>query len=144
MFIASIDPGKVTGVAILFDATEERRFHSFEEPAMDAMETLEDYLRGKEDSHLVWEKFTISSFTHKHSTQNDALEVIGVLKFLGRGYKLIVHTPQAPANRKVVSDDALKRLGWWNYSKDKHQIDAAKHLALLAMKLGVLEAKDIR
>lgn len=148
MLIIGVDPGKVTGVATY--QTWDKKFESFELPALEAMEAVcdkvESMLNSRGTVEIVCESFTINSFTAQHSRQYDALESIGVLKFLThrhRGSSLNLEM-RPPATRKVVSNEALQRLGWYNPSPDKHMIDASKHLATRCMQLGVLRPEFLR
>lgn len=113
---------------------------------MDAVKWVEDKIiasRGSTDVHLVVEIYTVNAHTVRHSRQYDALEVIGCCRYLSEVYN-IHFDMQSPASRKVVTEDALKQLGWHRPSKDKHSIDASRHLALKLLKLGVLKPEEVR
>jgi hypothetical protein len=78
---------------------------------------------------LIVERFTITQQTAKKSQQTDALEIIGVLKFLARrgGAQFELQTPAQA--KKFCSDAQLRKLGLWKPGQD-HARDALRHLVL--------------
>lgn len=143
------DPGGICGIAYtMYDPFDFTRpygvFHAYEQPAMKAMEKVENLLQTFRNNAIVLaETYTINAYTVKHSRQYDALEAIGVLRFLSIKFGA-KFTQQAPAHRNIVTNDVLKKLEWYNPSKDKHMIDAAKHLVVLCMRERLLPAEVLR
>lgn len=151
MLVLSADPGKVTGFSWYREKFgKSPEFYCNELPAMEATLHIEDEISLFKETEtydprivLVAEAFTINQYTARQTAQYDALEVIGVMRYFSRAYFTEFHL-QKPAQRKVVTDDALKRLKWWKYSPDKHMIDASKHLAVRCLHLGILKPEQIR
>lgn len=145
MIVLALDPGKVTGMAWISSfGLASVSFHALELPAMDAVRTMEDILVRQEFSKclLVAEIYTVTSNTVRHSRQYDALEVIGCARYLAQKYAWDFHM-QTPASRKIIKDSALKKLDWYKPSKDKHMIDAAKHLGVACLREKILDPKDL-
>jgi hypothetical protein len=125
--IIGIDPGKVTGLCVA-----EGDFISpqlLELPAYEAMIYLDQRLRrtGERVHAVVCERYTQQSL--KITPQYDALEVIGVVRFITRqlAARLVL---QGRAQRKIVTDDMLRAVGWWKRAGDGHANDAARHTLL--------------
>lgn len=149
--LMGVDPGGMTGVALCRfpsgtgDIIEDRIFEANELPPMEAIDWVDEVLkhRGKEEVHLLVEAYTVTSNTVRHARQYDALEVIGATKWLCYKEANVTWKLQTPASRKVVSNDVLHNLDMYKGSKDKHMIDAAKHLVLGALKLGLIKAEEM-
>lgn len=147
--IIAVDPGLVTAVALIHTG-DSRSFAAVEMPAMDAVQyvhtsikTMLHYLDRQAPGQIICESYTVNANTVKHKRQYDALEVIGACRYLAKAYGFEFRL-QAPPNRKMVKVAVLKKLGWYQPSKDKHMIDAAQHLAIGCLRFGVLSAEDLR
>lgn len=142
-----VDPGKVTGVAMIHYSSSSDifdTFYAFELPAMKAAKEIDCLIADNyESGHLECEAYTVNSNTVKHARQYDALEMIGVCRFLTMSNGWDFHL-QSPGSRKIVTVEALDRLGWHKPSKDKHMEDAAKHMTVACMRMGILKAEAIR
>jgi hypothetical protein len=123
-----IDPGGMTGLALYTPFTGMVQIGEF--AFMDAASRIESACRSYRPSLLVgWERFTITGQTHKKSAEGpaDAIEMIGVAKYLARlhGCQILrpaqQHTPDANDRKR------LEALGWWRPGEDDAQ-SAAAHL----------------
>lgn len=144
MLLLSVDPGGMTGLAF-YDSGGG--FFEAEELEFQAAARWIDYKlnlkRADEEMILVCEIFTVNAHTARHSRQYDALELTGVCRYLAHIHDA-QFVQQTPAQRKVISNDQLRKLGWYNTSPDKHMIDAAKHLTVACLRRGVLKPEDVR
>lgn len=123
--IVAIDPGKVSGVAVLQPEVSDTLYTS--ELTVDETVSAYESLRFiSPRTEVVMESFTISQRTLQTALSLDALDLIGYVKLRA------VHDPftlQSPAAAKsFATDEKLKALGWYTYTKDGHQNDAARHL----------------
>ena len=97
-----------------------------------------DSLRG--NLSIVCERFTITARTLKVSRGGsyDALEVIGVLRYMSLGYCGRDLTFQQPADvMKLFDDERLRRLGWYQKGQG-HANDSIRHLAYFLARAGKL------
>jgi hypothetical protein len=86
---------------------------------------------------LVMERFTITAVTGKLSPQYDAMELIGLGKYLASWSGVEFDLSQAPGDAKAFAhNDQLKKWGVWVPAKE-HARDAVRHLCLAAAKRGV-------
>lgn len=126
-WILAVDPGLNTGFATI-DLSIGRDSISANQLPADA---FCDWVTSLHLSSglLVVERYTITAQTARKSQQTDALEVIGVLKYLARrkGAQFEMQTPAAAKN--FCTDAQIKRLGLWQPGKD-HARDAIRHLVL--------------
>lgn len=152
--VVGVDPGGITGLASCKfpsgTGSNVRRFDAAELPTMEAVhwvDMLLEHLTKHDAATLVVESYTVTSNTVRHARQYDALEVIGAMKYLAwlwtREGKTVNLIMQQPVARKVVSNDALKQLEMYNPSKDKHMIDAAKHLVVASVKLHFIKPEEM-
>ncbi len=127
MNILTVDPGLATGIAMWVDTPKDSSFQSeiVESGAIyDKLNRLIPVF-----DVVAFETFTITAKTVKMTRQNDALELIGVVKFL-----CWMHdkpwAPQSPGDAKAfVSNAWLRKLGWYHPGAG-HDNDAARHLFL--------------
>jgi hypothetical protein len=89
-------------------------------------ELLSFYRQASLSCAVGWESYLVTGARSADST--DALRVIGVAQWLAHRYSAEV-LPEVPSSaRTVVSNDLLKRLGWYTPGLD-HANQAARHLA---------------
>jgi hypothetical protein len=130
-----VDPGGMTGLARLrtapaFETTRvmpvffEADEFAFTAACLRIENMCEDY-RGR--LWLGWERFDITSNTHKLTRQSDALHVIGVCRFLAQKYGVRVLEPAQQMTPTKAEQEKLKALGWWVPGKDDAQ-SASAHL----------------
>lgn len=136
--ILSVDPGKISGIAIWTpeDGTSlsERDFFS----TCQIIAELADL-----GATIVIERFTITARTAQLSQAPWSLEIIGVARFFAEscGQSLVVQTP-ADAKR-FSTDGKLKALGWWHKGGAGHANDAARHLLLYAARHNLINLEEI-
>jgi hypothetical protein len=130
MYIFACDPGKCSGWAIYDDLGEvfsgQLEFAEF-------VTFADDEAKYAKPDVIVVERFTITQETAKKTQQTDALEVIGVLRYLAQreGSKFI--RKQTPTEAKRFStNDRLETLGWLKHplAQWDHANDALRHLLL--------------
>jgi hypothetical protein len=76
---------------------------------------------------MGYERFDITSNTHKMTRQDDALHVIGVCRYLAQKWDVRLLEPAQQASPTTAERAKLKALGWWVPGKDDAQ-SAAAHL----------------
>lgn len=139
-----IDPGKMTGLASL---TTETQFHNLAfiadefdfQGAGYMIEGMCVYWKRK--IAVGWERFTITPNTHKKTRQPEAMEVIGVARYICGKYGCQVLEP-AQQHTPDASDQArLRALGWWKPGKDDAQ-SAAAHMLNYLLRTGTLPARE--
>lgn len=133
--LIGVDPGGTTGLCQWYTGTQRPDLLQ-----LDPGRTM-DYLESVARWHatvFVVETYTITAATAKMSQQHDALELIGVVKYLARGADLPVHF-QSPSEAKKFSTDAkLKKAGWYQPGLP-HARDASRHVLLYAAKNGLID-----
>lgn len=125
MRILAVDPGTVTGIA---DYDKQRGV--FFNEVKGGVKGFVDAVRHSLPLYdvVVCESFVISPRTLRVSRVHDSLDIIGWLKG-EEGYTYPELVMQTPAQAKqFATDDKLRRLGWYNATKDGHANDAARHL----------------
>ena len=121
-----IDPGLMTGIAVYY--RYENKFEVDEYPFQRAGEVLWHRMSHFGSSIAVgWERFTIGPETHKLTPQAEAVEIIGVARFLAGVWRCRLLTPAAPGDRDTATMAMLEKLGWWLPGKDDAQ-SAAQHM----------------
>lgn len=125
MRFLAIDPGLTTGMAEQTDTLKLPL--TWELPVNDAMDLVEELLDGPRYC-VVMESFTPRPGVR--TWQPDALEAIGVARFLARKNGCLFEL-QSPADAKRFStDEKLKKLGWHTPTEGGHANDALRHLLL--------------
>lgn len=145
-FVLAVDPGGTSGwaMATLDGAAGTVRQtlifgeHGPSEMA-DWMRTFCLNARRPNTEHraLVMERFTITAQTGKKTSQPDALELIGLGRYLAEWSGVEFDVSQAPGDAKAfATNDALRRWGVW-VPRLEHARDAVRHLCLYAAKQGL-------
>ena len=128
----AIDPGKVCGVAYYVRGV----FRSHEFPHIDTIPWVRGIILGQPDHselNIVCERFTTGGGASKKTRQSSALEVIGavgaMVDELNTPHKIITFGLQPVAEaKKLGTTETLKRIDWWNATRDGHANDAARHI----------------
>jgi hypothetical protein len=121
-----IDPGGMTGLASL--GHMGTRFHADEYPFREACDRVYGFCSyWKSALAIGWERFTITSQTHKKSPQPEALEVIGVARWLAMSWGCQILTPAQQHTPGTADREQLQAIGWWVPGKDDAQ-SAACHM----------------
>lgn len=129
-----VDPGGMTGLARI----ERGRFHADEFPfgeACDRINAMCAYWR--HSMAIGWERFTITTETHKKTRQPEAMEIIGVCKYLAASYRCQVLRPAQQHTPDRRDRELLQALGWWVPGKDDAQ-SAAAHMLHWMMRAGTV------
>lgn len=145
--IISVDPGLVTGVALLDRRGDEVSLTlSAEVGESELAPWLRMCLNNWEELDeqgvvvsVVYERFLITMETAKNTQAPWSLEMIGVLKQVCRdcNYPLELIYAQRPSEAKsIVTNAKLKRLELWHRGGDGHALDAIRHGVLCLIKRG--------
>jgi len=132
-----VDPGGMTGLAVL---TQGRDFWAEEFPPQLAGSTIAKFCEQWNYGGLIgWERFHIGPQTHKLTQEpvHQAIEMIGVCRYLANASRVQIATPAAPDDRKPASQLMLRKLGIWPVGKDDAQ-SAAQHLVAWCLRTGNL------
>lgn len=133
--LIGVDPGLMTGVAWLLD---DDTFESCDLPALDACDRIarlfSDHWNGGDQDDcrpivIAVERYSITQQTVKLTRQYDALEVIGVCRWIARYHGASFLLQGASAAQRVGNRDVLRTLGWWKPGGD-HLNKAAAQVAL--------------
>lgn len=131
-----VDPGGMTGIALY--TRFESKLEVDEYPFQRAGEVIWNYLRHFRGNIAVgWERFTILPDTHKLTPQPEAIEVIGVTRFLAMSFSARMLTPANQHTPDKLDQARLKALGWWRPGKDDAQ-SAAAHMLNWMLREGEL------
>jgi hypothetical protein len=76
---------------------------------------------------LGWERFIIGPQTHKLTSQPEAMQMIGVCRWLAGFYGCRVLPPAQQHSPTKTEQAALRAIGWWVAGKDDAQ-SAACHM----------------
>jgi len=148
--LIALDPGKVTGVAMLRPPSRDAA--SWEWSWQDAVCFVEECLSKSRaafvkegylypDVELVYESFTPRPGAY--TWQPEALHCIGAVEYLAHKTGMKV-TRQSPAQAKSFSTNTkLKMIGWYSPTSGGHANDALRHLLLYATKQGLVKAEDL-
>lgn len=142
--ILAVDPGKMSGIAVLtFDNGEpeliysgEHEFDTYHQPIIDAINGAKSVGVTLE---VVCERFVINAQTAKNSQAPYSLEQIGILKYLlaANGIDPESIKMQSPSDAKRMFDNpALKKLDYWHRGGAGHALDAIRHGLLYLAKNG--------
>jgi hypothetical protein len=142
--VIAIDPGKTTGFAVITYAGESPALLVSRElgPYAFAMALTDELKAAKEAGVLidvVCERFVINAQTIKNSQAPFSLEQIGIMKYVVHSNGLDPEKIyfQSPSDaKKLFSNDALKKLGFWHVGGGGHALDAMRHGLLRIAKTG--------
>lgn len=131
--LLAVDPGNVSGVAVLrLDDLDDAPL-TYELDKQQTYSFIHSLRYGtmqdrSERMEMVAERFVISQRTIRSERQDDALNILGYLDSLHHLYGIPLHLQSPAQAKKFVSDDRLRRLGWYRRTKDGHANDAQRHL----------------
>lgn len=125
--ILAIDPGKITGVALLY-TPDLGSFQSHEAEFIKAGALIKDICETYGTQlDVVCEQFTISMRTVKNTQAPWSLEMIGVARYFCQAYTgkdLILYEQKPP----LSTDERLKAMDWYRPSRGGHANDATRQL----------------
>ncbi len=138
--IMAIDPGKVTGWAVLHN---DGRFSCGEDLLHNVMYSVDTLLQEGQRPIIVCEDFIYTTATAKKTRQTWSTEGIGVLRYLAAVYQ-VSFILQSPASaKKFAIDEKLKAMEWYFPSTGGHRNDAARHLLLYADGVGRIDRRRL-
>lgn len=124
---AWVDPGGMTGIAI-WQSAMGGFFSAAEYPFDEAGDALWDLAGNYGRSMAIgWERFTVGPQTHKLTSQPEAMEVIGLCRWVAHYHGCHVLTPAQQHSPDRADREALQKIGWWVPGKDDAQ-SAACHM----------------
>lgn len=136
MKLLALDPGLRTGLAALNVIRQDDPFWSDEigDP-LNVCDWVNTALEMQKVDLVVCENYIITGQTHTKTQQHYSLEIIGCVRWLcsRHGVEFVLQTP---VERKGITNDILKKLGWYKGSKGDfagHADDAARHLGTFLM-----------
>lgn len=142
--VIAVDPGKTTGFAVIaYSGEAPALMVSRELAAYPFAMALNDELRAAREAgsqvELVCERFVINAQTIKNSQAPFSLEQIGIMKYVAynNGFDPEKIHFQSPSDaKKLFTNDALKKLGFWHSGGGGHALDAMRHGLLRLAKTG--------
>lgn len=140
LYIA-VDPGKTSGIAACwYNGTSVDAMTGHELARQETCDfvwgALTTYVDSPRQLHVVAERFTIGPQTMKMSRQHDALEIIGVVRWMTQKHGASFELQDPATAKRMVSNDALRRAGFWCRGGGGHANDAARHLMVLLVRNG--------
>lgn len=130
----------MTGIACYYRSSEN--FEVDEYPFQRAGEVLWNRMQMfNRNLAIGWERFTILPDTHKLTPQPEAIEVIGVARFLAGVFGCRLLTPANQHSPDKTDQARLKALGWWTPGKDDAQ-SAAAHMLNWMLRAGELPPRE--
>lgn len=129
--ILALDPGKVTGLALIQPWTSDYVFTAELEvdEVVSVFQSIRDHV-GAAYLEVVMEAFTISERTLTLSRELDALDLIGYVKLSCRTLGIPFKLQPVQKDSGFASDSKLKALDWYEKTKDGHKNDALRHLLI--------------
>lgn len=139
-----IDPGGMTGIANLtIDGYTGHYAFSADEYDFQAagymIEGICTYW--KHSVSVGWERFTITGQTHKKTRQPEAMEIIGVARYITGKYGCQVLPPAQQHTPDANDRQRLTALGWWVPGKDDAQ-SAAAHMLNYLLRTNTLPVRE--
>ncbi len=138
--IVAIDPGKMTGWAVL---DEDGKYTGGEDLLHEVLASVETLLIEGHRPIIVCEDFIFTTATAKKTRQTWSTEGIGVLRYLSARYQVSFIIQGPAAAKRFAIDDKLKAMDWYNPTKGGHQNDAARHLLLYADGVGRIDRRRL-
>jgi len=129
LYIA-VDPGRVSGVAVMAHGICK----GYEVPARKTGQSVHDFMSGsrKDVWEVAMERYTITPGIR--SAQPHALMVMGAVEYVCDSQSVTFHYYTPGMGKRVCDNDLLRRIGWWQPTKDGHANDAKRilltHLAV--------------
>jgi len=125
--VLGVDPGLHCGMAELRDG----KIRTWETAPLDAASHASYLARRSRTTKvpliIAVERFTITG-NRRRTAQPDALEVIGMLRFIAHTYTVQLYITGASDAQRVGNSNVLRALGWWTPGVD-HLNQAAAQVA---------------
>lgn len=123
--IIGVDPGKACGFAVL----DGDVLTSMDLTVYESCVKLERLLAKKRPTIVAVERFTFQASSNKKTRQYDALEFIGVARYLCAKAQIPLLIQGASDASRIGSPEVLRALGWWKKGHD-HANKATAQVAL--------------
>lgn len=136
--IIGVDPGKMCGFAVL----DGDVFTSDDLTWDDACSRLHALLRRGQPTIVAVERFTFQASSSKMTRQYDALEFIGVARYLCAAHTAILLVQGASEAQRVGSPTTLRALSWWRRGFD-HANKAAAQVTMALARTHPVEFEDL-
>jgi hypothetical protein len=142
--ILAVDPGKASGISCFTWEGDEPvlvwsgEYQPYEFAGPIASAILDARLNGW-SLDVACESFTITPQTGKNSQAPYSLEQIGVLKHLlreGDYHEGTLHFQNPSDAKRMFTNEALKKLGYWHKGGEGHALDSIRHGLLYLAKHG--------
>lgn len=124
-----LDPGNTTGWSMLQYTTEG---YDFQAGQAEGSVIVGDFVARLARAygpglHLGWEQYIVVNGGGRGGDANQALETIGIARWLCVEYHCTLLRPMPASSRVVASVALLKELGWYTPGR-VHANDATRHL----------------
>lgn len=141
MYIFAFDPGKTTGWALAeVENGDVLNITYGEDAPFVVCARIDAWFRAYgERLQPVGEKYTITARTATLSQQHDALEIIGVARYLAWKHDCQELLLQPTNTKKFSTDKRLKAMGWWHKGGGGHANDALRHLMGYLVSIGWMD-----
>jgi hypothetical protein len=125
-YLIAVDPGKGTGMA-MWNTQADNTFVSFELFTREGVYGwLDAVLIPSDDVHVICERYIMTPGAK--TSQPDALMLMGAVEAFAYRARLPLHWQLPEPAKKRAPNAVLRRLGWYQNTKDGHANDAARHL----------------
>lgn len=126
MIVVGVDPGKMTGIAIL--QLPEVRWLRFEVPPTRVLPCIREALAGHKPDAIACERFVQGTGRRPMSFQGDAQHITGEVSGLAQELGCPFIRQLAGPSKKIASDKVLKKIGAYIATEDGHANDAARQV----------------
>ena len=126
-YLLAVDPGLMTGICMIdiSDPQNPVKVWSAEVTVSEFYDRIAEFISHPE-THLVYEKFTITDKTGELSEQPDALQLTGVMQYLcylnGKTWDF-----QLPSEKPFADNDKLRAVDFWHVGGAGHANDSLRH-----------------
>lgn len=151
--VLAVDPGKASGICTfsvlpgedpVLEKSGEYQMREYAYPIYESIRYAQNLGFPIE---IVCERFVINAQTVRNSQAPFSLEQIGILKYVMLDCEIDPDTLifQSPSDaKKMFTNDALKKLGYWHKGGEGHALDAMRHGLLRLVKTGWKPVKLLR
>lgn len=134
--VLGLDPGKMSGVAFWVPGQPINAVELNEDDTIDFVRVhIQVHVDANARLLIGAERFIPKADTSKHTRQTHASRIFDVLSQDARGLRVVTWSSQEPSvAKRLGTNETLKKLGWWNPTKDGHANDAARHVLCALLK----------
>lgn len=139
--ILAVDPGGTSGWALSTLEEPIRDLQVGQDTPLEMAARLREFCATAMDFKvgprlLVMERFVINAFTAKKTAQPDALELIGLGRYLAEWHGVTFELQAPEAAKNFAKDQQLRKWGAW-VPKQDHARDAVRHLLYACARRGI-------